>query len=97
MMPRQPEMVIMGNCICSRCYEVGWDVRNAVAGENAEKHPQGRLDLKLAALELLHRAGLPMEVPVVSVQGCTKCSNELFHSHRRDGTDERNLQWFSPS
>jgi YfiH family protein len=59
------------------CYDVGEEVAGAFG------QPAGPLDLKAAAAERLHRAG----VAAVHDAGlCTICSDpSLFFSHRRDG------------
>ena len=56
-------------------------------------HPPHGIDLKKAVLAQMAAAGLPDDVPVYTVPECTMCRGDLFHSHRRDGTAERNLQW----
>jgi copper oxidase (laccase) domain-containing protein len=64
------------------CYEVGDEVLAAFAGLG-EGIADGRmLDLAEVARRLLERAG----VEAVDVAGlCTRCEEELFFSHRRDG------------
>jgi copper oxidase (laccase) domain-containing protein len=100
--PERPDFVVLGNCICPECYKVGEDVRRKVidASGTFEQgpgssvgHPPGRIDLKRAVLGQMYSAGLRSDVPVFILDGCTMCRADLFHSFRRDGTQERNLQW----
>jgi YfiH family protein len=69
----------IGRC----CYEVGDDVLEQFAGLG-EGIADGRmLDLSEVARRLLERAG----VTDVQASGlCTSCEEELFYSHRRDGS-----------
>lgn len=74
------EMVIgpgIGRC----CYEVGEEVLSAFSG--LEEASDGRmLDLAVVATALARRAG----VEQIAVCGlCTRCNQELFFSHRREG------------
>jgi copper oxidase (laccase) domain-containing protein len=100
--PERPEFVLLGNCICSDCYSVGEDVRRKVLTVSGiaqhppgspDEHPTDGLDLKMAVLAQMKAAGLPDDIPVYSIPECTMCRGDLFHSYRRDGTAERNLQW----
>ncbi len=89
-----PDMVVLGPSICAECYEVGPEVRNAVLdGISTDGHPPDHLDLGLAAVERMRKAGLPSGCPVFRLPGCTKCTPGMFHSHRGDGTLERNILW----
>lgn len=95
-LPEVPDFVLLGNCICPDCYTVGDDVRSRVAGASrAPCHPPGRLDLKLAIRDRLEEAGLSPDTVVFNMPECTCCSTKMFHSYRRDGTEERNLQWLA--
>ncbi len=95
-LPRTPDFILLGNCICRNCYTVGEDVRIRVAGASrAPGHPQGRIDLKLALLDQLEEAGLPPDTAVFNMPECTCCGAAMFHSYRRDGTEKRNLQWLA--
>ena len=94
--PGRPEVVVIGPSICPECYEVGDDVRDAVLGRlPSGGHPDGHLDLRLAAVQRMRLAGLPGECPVYRLPGCTSCSPGHFHSYRRDGTGHRNILWMS--
>lgn len=95
-LPAVPEFILLGNCICRDCYSVGEEVRVGVAGpDRASCHPPGRLDLKLAFRHQLEEYGLPPDIVVFNLPECTCCSGGMFHSHRRDGTEKRNLQWLT--
>ena len=92
--PGSPEVVVIGPSICPDCYEVGDDVRDSVLGGlPSGEHPDGRLDLRLAAVQRMRQAGLQAECPVYRLPGCTSCSPGHFHSYRRDGTEHRNILW----
>jgi YfiH family protein len=71
------------------CYEVGDDVRAAFGEPGAaffRPGPRGRphLDVRAANLAQLLAEGLRPE-QVDSVQECTFCRPDLYHSFRRDG------------
>lgn len=92
--PEPPEIAVLGNCICPGCYTVGDDVRTRVSlASGYHGGPSGRLDLRNSALCQMEEAGLPADTIVYSIPDCTMCREDLFHSFRRDGTAERNLQW----
>lgn len=92
--PEPPEIVVLGNCICTDCYTVGDDVERSVARSSGyHGNPPGRLDLRNSAISQMEAAGLPEETIVYSFPECTMCREDLFHSFRRDGTAGRNLQW----
>lgn len=94
LLPEEPEYVLLGNCICGDCYEVGEDVREKVIGATPpEDHPRGRIDLKKAVVRRMISAGMPSRCPVWNLEECTMCNPDLFHSHRRSGTEKRNFQW----
>jgi YfiH family protein len=71
------------------CYEVGDDVR-AAFGEAGARYftptPSGRdhLDVRAANKDQLLAAGVP-ESSLSSVDHCTYCRADLYHSYRRDG------------
>ena len=97
-LPAPPFWVFMGPCICPDGYEVGSDVRDSVLrGLPRSGHPPGGMNLSRAALDGMLAAGLPAGTAVHRVEECTKCRNDLFHSHRADGTTLRNLVWLAPS
>ncbi len=92
--PGKPDFAVFGNCICSDCYEVGEDVRKKLLGDSlSASHPPGRIDLKKLTLHQMISAGLPADCAVYSLPQCTCCRSDLFHSYRRNRTDDRNLQW----
>lgn len=74
------------------CYEVGGEVLDAFA-ELGDRVATGRmLDLPEVARRLLAQAGVES---VESAELCTRCEQELFFSHRRDGGSGRQggLAW----
>lgn len=86
--------VAIGPSIGACCYEVDEhvlvpmrealqfkDLPETIAIPTREGH--ARLDLKEANAELLRKAGLLTE-QIVKSNYCTCCSEEYFHSHRRD-------------
>jgi len=92
--PEDPELVVLGNCICDQCYNVGEDVREQLLGTaSSPLHPHGRIDLKKLAVDQMVSAGLGDECAVFSVPECTKCRQDIFYSYRYNGTGKRNLQW----
>ncbi len=94
--PFPVEGVILGNCICPDCYEVGDEVRESIlTEETASENPSGSVDLALAVLHQMMSAGLDEKTRIWRLAECTKCSDDLFHSYRRNGTEGRNLQWLS--
>lgn len=77
-----PSELVMhcGIGICGVCYEVGFEVFQAVTGEKRDDHPLLNLRENLARRG--HRSG----VRRVSVSAwCTAHDSERFHSYRRSG------------
>lgn len=74
------------------CYEVGDEVLAAFAGLGDGVATERMLDLPEVARRLLARAGVD---DVESTDLCTRCEQELFFSHRRDGGPGRQggLAW----
>lgn len=64
------------------CYEVGEDVLGALAGLGDGVVAGRMLDLPEVARRLLREAGVEQ---IESAGLCTRCEEELFFSHRRDG------------
>lgn len=92
--PGDPEIVVLGNCICGDCYDVGTDVRKALhPWIDTDEHPEGKVDLKLIALKQLSAAGLCNSARVCDIPECTRCRSDLFYSWRADATESRNLVW----
>ena len=92
--PNEPDFIVLGNCICGDCYQVGPDVREKVLrGLPEHMHSPGRLDLKRAALDQMAAAGLSEECTIFDVQECTVCRKDLFFSFRAEGTHLRNFTW----
>jgi YfiH family protein len=76
------------------CYEVGDEVLSAFAGLGDGIASGRMLDLPEAARRQLRRVGVE-EVEVAGL--CTRCEEELFFSHRRDGGPGRQggLVWLA--
>jgi len=92
--PGTPEIVVLGNCICGRCYEVGPEVTSALKEWiPVMAQPSATVSLKRAALAQLVSAGLPQSTRVVSFVRCTLCRNDILYSYRADATSGRNLSW----
>jgi YfiH family protein len=74
------------------CYEVGDEVLGPFAGLGADVAAGRMLDLPEVARRLLHEAGVGR---IESAGLCTRCEEELFFSHRRDGGPGRQagLAW----
>lgn len=78
----------IGPCIGACCFEVGHDVAAQIARATGADVVQRRtddksfVDLRRAVRATLARAGI---TDVEDVGGCTRCSSELYFSHRRDG------------
>lgn len=90
------EVLIMGPAICPLCYEVGEEVRKAVADGDPgglEAHPEGRVDLAGSAARRA-RTVSGCGFPIITVKGCTLESDGL-HSYRRNQTPERNVLWLA--
>lgn len=68
------------------CYEVGDELRGAFAPRFFRPGPRGRLhlDLRAANRAQLEEAGLRPD-RIHSVEHCTYCRGDLYHSYRRDG------------
>lgn len=78
-----------GPCIGPCCYEVGDELRSAFGEKGAEffrPGPRGRphLDVRAANERQLREAGLAPS-RIHSVDDCTRCRADLYHSYRRDG------------
>jgi YfiH family protein len=76
------------------CYEVGDEVLDAFAGLGDGIASGRMLDLPEVARQLLREAGVE---EVESAGLCTRCEEELFFSHRRDGGSGRQagLAWLA--
>jgi YfiH family protein len=74
-----PKAAIIGPAIGPCCYEVGRDVARLYEPDLVRDR---RLDLWTAAERALRRAGVER---VERVDLCTRCNEELFFSHRRQG------------
>jgi purine-nucleoside/S-methyl-5'-thioadenosine phosphorylase / adenosine deaminase len=74
------------------CYEVGDEVLEAFAGLGPDVASDRMLDLPEAARRLLREAGVE---EVDSAGLCTRCDEQRFFSHRRDGGPGRQagLAW----
>lgn len=82
-------MAALGPCIGPCCYEVGEDVQQAFGARGAPFFREGRrgrphLDVRAANRAQLQEAGVPAE-RIASVDDCTSCRADLYHSYRRDG------------
>ncbi len=89
--PPQDLLAALGPAIGPCCYEVGHEVRAAFgppASAVFREGPRGRphLDVRLANVLQLREAGLRPE-RIWSVDECTRCRADLYHSFRRDGKD----------
>lgn len=87
---------LLGPCICSKCYEVGEDVKkiwekewgnfnygfNSLLIPSYEKEKY-HLDLRKANLAQLEELGLRQK-NIFNINLCTKCNPKLFFSHRRE-------------
>ncbi len=86
-------IVLLGPCICERCYDVGEDVKKAFENHKewknlnfltySQKDKKYKLDLRKANLIQICEAGIKDE-NIFSINLCTKCNPDLFYSHRRD-------------
>lgn len=78
------------------CYEVGEEVLGAFAGLGAGVASDRMLDLPEVARRLLREAGVE---EIDSAGLCTRCDEERFFSHRRDGGPGRQagLAWIEES
>ncbi len=87
----------IGPRIGSCCFEVGPDVAEAFAGDPASVLPASALvverkrgdsvslDLGAAIVHRLRIAGV-QDSRIDAATACTRCTRELFHSYRRNGT-----------
>jgi YfiH family protein len=82
----EPETLVaaIGPAIGPCCYEVGPEVAAAVPGATVAGAGRPHLDLKRAVVLQLVRAGLA-EGRVHRAPWCTRCSDGLFFSYRRQG------------
>jgi YfiH family protein len=77
----------VGPCIGACCFEVDHDVAERIAAATdaraIARRTEGKswVDLRAAVRVALSRAGI---ADVDDVGGCTKCSPEVYFSHRRD-------------
>jgi YfiH family protein len=90
----EPHRAWIGPAVEAQCYEVSDEVAAAVArvsgpGVVRAGDPRPFLDLRLAATQQLAAGGF-REVRHLEV--CTRCSRELLHSYRRDGS-RAGLNW----
>ena len=79
----------LGPNIGSCCYEVGEEVRAAFGDRGAaffRPGPRGRahLDVRAANCAQLEEEGLRPH-HIASLDECTFCRSDLYHSYRRDG------------
>ena len=78
----------IGPCIGACCFEVGHDVAAKIAeatgADVVDRTTDAKawVNLRRAVRATLVRAGV---TEVEDVGGCTKCSSEIYFSHRRDG------------
>lgn len=87
---------LLGPCICSKCYEVGEDVKkiwekewgnfnygfNSLLIPSYEKEKY-HIDLRKANLAQLEELGLRQK-NTFNINLCTKCNPKLFFSHRQE-------------
>ena len=88
--------LILGPCICHKCYVVGDDVREAVlSGDPAggDGHPGNRIDLRGTALRRAKQQ-CREHFKVFSIDKCTLESRSLY-SFRENETSDRNLLWLA--
>jgi len=89
-------LALLGPCICSRCYEVGEDVKEIWEKEWSSlnyvfksllvpsfKEGKYHLDLRKANTDQLEEMGLKQE-NIFHVDLCTKCNTKLFYSNRQE-------------
>ena len=90
----------IGPCISKCCYEVGGEVRDEFIAVNGEYNvfftPNGEkfmLDLNYANEFILLESGLlPENISRLDI--CTKCNENHFFSHRRNGTSRGTMSAF---
>lgn len=85
----QDLLAALGPGIGPCCYEVGDELREAFGPQGEAFFRPGRrarphLDLRAANRSALEGAGVPRE-RIHSVDECTSCRGDLYHSYRRDG------------
>lgn len=83
----------IGRC----CFEVGDEVLGKFSGLGHDVANGRMLDLPLVAYRLLQEAGVE-EIELAEL--CTRCEEELFFSHRRDGAAtgrQAGMVWACPS
>ena len=91
---------LLGPCICSKCYEVGEDVKEILEKEWSSlnyvfnsllvpsfKEGKYHLDLRKANTVQLEEMGLGQE-NIFHIKLCTKCNPKLFFSHRRESINK---------
>ncbi|HVR70936.1 MAG TPA: peptidoglycan editing factor PgeF [Vicinamibacteria bacterium] len=79
-------LAALGPGIGPCCYEVGDELRAAFAPAFLRDGPRGRahLDVRAANRAQLERSGLRPD-RIHSLDHCTRCRGDLYHSYRRDG------------
>lgn len=88
---RSEDLVIaIGPAIGGCCYQVGRDVAvqfSSLFPERDDLNGPTKVDLSEATVRQVTREGCPMtHVRQIDSSGlCTRCSEDLFHSYRRDG------------
>jgi copper oxidase (laccase) domain-containing protein len=79
-------LAALGPGIGPCCYEVGDELKASFPPQFFRDGPRGRrhLDVRAANRAQLLEAGLRRE-HIHSVDHCTRCRADLYHSYRRDG------------
>lgn len=83
-------LIAIGPSIGRCCYEVDWNVMDAVVHETGpgeyhhQKEEKFHLDLQAANRIQAVTAGVP-DVQISTIQECTCCMSEKYNSYRRDG------------
>ncbi len=88
--------LILGPCICSRCYAVGDLVSRAVASGDPTgllEHPEGRIDLRGSAVRRARKVS-GEKFQLINIDECTLESAGLY-SYRGNETAERNFLWLA--
>jgi len=87
----------IGPCICDCCFEVDEDVvetfRSAFGEGVIRNRTDGKkatVDLVKCAIDALSGCGIS-ERNIDSAHECTKCNEELYYSHRRQGAERGTL------
>jgi len=87
---------LLGPCICSKCYEVGEEVKESWKKEwgvfdyllyPSIKKGKYHFDLRKANLFQLKELGLRQE-KIFNINLCTKSNSKLFYSYRREPTNK---------